>query len=190
MKKQKNWIMVMIIAISAMIFGTSEVISQSPRAMYGGKLNLNGIPGSENAFGVYLAGEAGMGVLPTATDNKPIWFIAGYVGPSFSLGDIRLNLAAGYEQNLTYQRGQYAALIGLSGDSWSLEGVKLFPSSQILRKNHPGNFVISGSWYPNAGSIGIGAFFQREYECNYVGAKLSIRIGSIGGGSSPFYCGY
>lgn len=167
----------MMIVMAFLSFLCMADLHAQAKSMYGGKINLNGNFGADNTLGMYLAGEAGMGILsgPTITDNKPIWFLGGYIGPSIALnGDIQVNIAGGYEQNLTYERGQYGALLGLSGESWSIEGTKLWPTNPVYRAKYS-NFVLSGSWYPE-NTIGFGVFYQKEYECSYVGIKLSLRV--------------
>lgn len=184
MKKQtkiRTFVMIIVTFISTAILAQTT-------SMYGGKINLNGTTGADNTFGIYLAGEAGMGILtgPTITDNKPVWFLGGYVGPSIAVSDadLRLNVAGGCEENLTYERGQYGLLVGVSGESWSLDGINLWPTDPTLRQKYA-NFVLSGSWYPSSGSVGIGVFYQKEYDCSYAGIKLSMRISiATGGGSS------
>lgn len=174
------------------LFYTTGIVAQATK-LYGGKVNINATTGADNTFGIYLAGEAGMGILsgPTITDNKPVWFLGGYLGPSIAVSDadLRLNVAGGYEQNLTYERGQYGLLVGVSGESWSLDGINLWPTDPTLRQKYS-NFVLSGSWYPNASTVGIGLFYQKEYDCSYTGIKLSMRINATGGGrsGSTFNC--
>ena len=194
MKTQKNSRMSMIIIMAFIsLFYTTGIVAQATK-LYGGKVNINATTGADNTLGIYLAGEAGMGILsgPTITNNKPVWFLGGYVGPSIAISDagLRANLAGGYEQNLTYQRGQYALLVGLSAESWSLEGIKLWPTIPLYRTKYS-NFVLSGSWYPNASTVGIGLFYQKEYDCSYAGIKLSMRISNTTGGGrsgSTFNC--
>ena len=194
MKTQKNSRMSMIIIMAFIsLFYTTGIVAQATK-LYGGKVNIHATTGADNTLGIYLAGEAGMGILsgPTITNNKPVWFLGGYVGPSIAISDagLRANLAGGYEQNLTYQRGQYALLVGLSAESWSLEGIKLWPTIPLYRTKYS-NFVLSGSWYPNASTVGIGLFYQKEYDCSYAGIKLSMRISNTTGGGrsgSTFNC--
>lgn len=179
--KAKIKIFLIIVAIVAISIGSAS--AQTNKQMLGAKLNLNTITGN-GSIGLYLAGEGGIGFLPIADNQtKQVFLLGGYLGPSISLGesDLRLNLAGGFEQNITFERGQYGVLAGLSGSSWSLEGVKLIPTNKDYAERYK-NWMISGTYYFS--TVGIGVFYQKEYECNYIGAKLSIRFGLGGSGVS------
>lgn len=180
MKKTILLAVVVIVTTLSGSFTAAQAESKTP-TFFAGKINISGVVGnSYDILQLYLAGEGGVG-FPSNT-NKPFWLVGGYGGPSINISEeFRITLAGGYEHNLTYERGQYAALVGIGGASWSVEATKLWPTESIYRERY-NNFIISGMVYPGGSVVGLGAFFQKEYDCTLIGAKLGIRLSSFEGG--------
>ncbi len=101
------------------------------------------------------------------------------IGATFAEG-IHLLVGGGYEQNLTYERGQPYAMAKFNTPIVSLSGKLLF--SQF--KGYSNNYEVAISIFPGQNIVGIGGFYLTDYDCTVIGAKLTFRFGKTNGGST------
>ena len=101
------------------------------------------------------------------------------IGARFAEG-IHLLVGGGYEQNLTYERGQAYAMAKFNTPIVSLSGKLLF--SQF--KGYSNNYEVALSIFPGQNVLGIGGFYLTDYDCTVIGAKLTFRFGKTNGGST------
>lgn len=168
-----------IISILIVILSVSHVFAQTtPKKvqLYGAGGEITGIGGNGFAF----SGTLEYKFLTAKELISQSHVIGGnlLVGARFDDG-VHLLVGGGYDQNITYERGQPYGMVKFNTPIVMVSGKLLFSQ----QKNYNNNYEVALSIFPGQNVAGIGVFYLTEYDCNVIGAKLTFRFGKTNGSS-------
>jgi hypothetical protein len=122
--------------------------------------------------------------------SKDVLAAAHTAGGNISIGasisdEIAILVGGGYEENLTYKRGQLYGILRFNAGPVLLSG-KLLKSEFQQYKN---NIEINATVFPTKGIVGIKLLYYTEYNCSNFGAGIVFRFSSSGGTKKEKRCG-
>ncbi len=165
-----------ILTLLLIVATTSAQQSTNKIQRYGAGAEIAGIGGSGFAYGGTIEYK-----YLTQKDAIAINHVVGgniLIGATLGEG-IHLLVGGGYDQNITYERGQFYAMAKFNTPVVVVSG-KLLLSQYKQYKN---NYEIALTLFPGQNIVGIGGFYLTDYDCTVIGAKLTFRFGKTNGGS-------
>lgn len=170
MKKAIITLLIIIISLSAYTQNTTTI------QRYGGGAEISGVGGGTFAIAgtieyKYTLAKSGYSPANIAGGNLMI-------GATISDG-YHILIGGGYDQNLSYERGQPYATARINTPVVVISGKLLFSQ----QKNYKNNFEVAAILFPGQNVVGIGGFYLTDYDCTVIGAKLTFRFGKTNGSS-------
>ena len=143
---------------------------------------------STGAEVLYVGGSSFVYALATEykyAASKNILSASHSVGGNIAIGaslseNTAILVGGGYEQNMTYERGQPYVIARISAGPILLSGKLLFSQFNQYKNNFEANATV----FPTKGVFGIKALYYTEYNCSNFGGGIVVRFSSMSSGNS------